>query len=91
MSLKIRLARGGTKKRPFYHVVVTDQRSKRDGRFIERLGYYNPAAKGAEHKLVGGNARSPPWNSHGLRVSDGISYQLNRAPKGDGVRLPCTE
>ena len=42
MALKIRLARGGSKKRPYYHVVVADVRSPRDGRFIERLGYWNP-------------------------------------------------
>ena len=42
MSLKIRLARAGTKKRPFYHIVIADSRSPRDGRFIERLGYFNP-------------------------------------------------
>ncbi|MGG2319927.1 30S ribosomal protein S16, partial [Salmonella enterica] len=44
--VKIRLARAGAKKRPFYHVVATDSRSSRDGKFIERLGYYNPSARG---------------------------------------------
>ena len=47
----IRLARGGAKKRPFYHVVVTDKRNKRDGRYIERAGYYNPLAKGQEKRI----------------------------------------
>ena len=42
MSLKLRMARAGTKKRPFYHIVIADSRSPRDGRFIERLGYFNP-------------------------------------------------
>ncbi len=50
--VKIRLARAGAKKRPFYHVVATDSRKARDGRFIERLGYYNPKATGAEKQLV---------------------------------------
>ena len=49
--VKIRLARGGAKKRPFYHIVVTDQRSKRDGRSIERVGYYNPVAQGNEKRV----------------------------------------
>lgn len=47
----IRLARGGSKKRPFYHMVVTDSRNARDGRYIERLGYFNPVAKGQEERL----------------------------------------
>ena len=47
----IRLARGGAKKRPFYNVVVADSRSRRDGRFIERVGYYNPVASGQETSL----------------------------------------
>jgi small subunit ribosomal protein S16 len=53
MSLKIRLARGGTKKRPFYHIVVADARSPRDGRFIEKLGTFNPLLdKTAENRVV---------------------------------------
>ena len=47
----IRLSRGGAKKRPFYHLVVADSRFKRDGRFIERLGFFNPVAQGAEEKV----------------------------------------
>src|SRR5690606_10559323 len=50
--VKIRLTRGGAKKRPFYHIIVTDSRSARDGRNIERLGYYNPVAQGAEERIV---------------------------------------
>ena len=49
--VSIRLSRGGAKKRPFYHIVVTDQRNRRDGRYIERLGFFNPVAKGKEEKL----------------------------------------
>ena len=47
----IRMSRGGAKKRPFYHIVLTDSRNKRDGRFIERLGFFNPRATGAEETL----------------------------------------
>ena len=47
----IRLARGGAKKKPFYHVVVTDSRNRRDGRYIERIGFFNPMAKGGEVRL----------------------------------------
>ena len=50
--VKIRLTRGGAKKRPFYHIIVTDVRSARDGRNIERVGYYNPVAQGAEQRVV---------------------------------------
>ena len=50
--VKIRLTRGGAKKRPFYHIIVTDSRSARDGRNIERVGYYNPVAQGAEQRIV---------------------------------------
>ena len=49
--VKIRLSRTGAKKRPFYHVVATDSRNRRDGRFIERLGFFNPVARGKEQKL----------------------------------------
>ncbi len=49
--VSIRLSRGGAKKRPFYHIVVTDQRNRRDGRYIERLGFFNPVAEGREEKL----------------------------------------
>lgn len=57
--VKIRLTRGGAKKRPFYHIIVTDVRSARDGRNIERLGYYNPVAQGAEPRVVLDIARRP--------------------------------
>ena len=59
----IRLARGGAKKRPFYHIVVTDSRSRRDSRYIERLGYFNPMAKGQEVRLNLENDRIDHWHS----------------------------
>ncbi len=57
----IRLARGGQKDRPFYHVVVTDSRNSRDGRYIERLGFFNPLAKGAEERLRLDSERIVHW------------------------------
>lgn len=77
----IRLARAGAKKRPFYHVVATDKRSARDGRFIERLGYYNPKATGTEQKLVLDLARVEHWTKHGAQVSDRVAFLIKGAPK----------
>ena len=68
----IRLARAGAKKRPFYHIVVADSRSPRDGRFIERLGFYNPIAVGAEEKLRVNNDRIESWVSQGAQPSSAV-------------------
>ena len=68
----IRLARGGAKKRPFYHIVVTDSRNRRDGRYIERLGYFNPVAKGKETKLLFDQERVDYWVSQGAQKSDRV-------------------
>ena len=70
--VKIRLTRGGAKKRPFYHIIVTDSRSARDGRNIERVGYYNPVAQGAEERVVLDTARVDHWVSKGAQVSDKV-------------------
>jgi small subunit ribosomal protein S16 len=68
MSLKLRLARGGTKKRPFYHIVVADARAPRDGRFIEKLGTYNPLlGKDAENRIVLNTERAQHWLSVGAK------------------------
>ncbi|HEU0198388.1 MAG TPA: 30S ribosomal protein S16 [Nevskiaceae bacterium] len=72
--VKIRLARTGAKKRPFYHIVATESRSARDGRFIERLGYYNPVARGAEQKLVLNAERVQYWQSKGAQVSSRVAF-----------------
>lgn len=77
----IRLARAGAKKRPFYHVVATEKRNPRDGRFIERLGYYNPNAKGAEQKLVLDFAKVEQWQKNGAQVSERVAYLIKSAPK----------
>lgn len=79
--VKIRLTRGGAKKRPFYHVVVTDQRNKRDGRYLERLGFFNPIAKGAEVGLRIDTARVDHWVKQGAQMSDRVAELMKRAAK----------
>jgi len=69
----IRLARGGAKKKPFYHVVVTDSRNRRDGRYIERLGFFNPMARGQAEKLRLNKERIEYWISKGAQTSDRVS------------------
>ena len=71
--VKIRLTRGGAKKRPFYHIIVTDQRNKRDGRSIERLGYYNPVAQGNEKRVELDTERVKHWVSHGAQLTEKVS------------------
>ncbi len=78
--MKIRLARAGAKKRPFYHVVATDSRSSRDGKFVERLGYYNPNARGGEQKLVIDAARVAYWQQNGAQVSERVAYLVKGVP-----------
>ena len=73
----IRLARGGTKKRPFFHLVVTNSRSTRDGRFIERLGFYNPIATGGEIKLQLHKDRFDYWTSKGAQPSARVLHLVN--------------
>lgn len=65
----IRLARGGAKKRPFYNIVVTDSRNPRDGRFIERVGFYNPVAPEGTEKLRVETDRVTYWRSQGAQIS----------------------
>jgi small subunit ribosomal protein S16 len=80
MSLKIRLARAGTKKRPFYHVVVADSRSPRDGRFIERIGYFNPLLKkDAKDRLKLDLDKVKAWLAKGALPSDRILRFLDEA------------
>ena len=68
----IRLARGGAKKRPFFHIVVTDSRNARDGRYIERLGFYNPVAAGSEVGLTIDRPRVDHWIAKGAQPSDRV-------------------
>ena len=76
----IRLARGGYKKSPFYHVVVTDSRNKRDGRYIERVGFFNPMAKGQAQGLRLNMERIEHWRSVGAQVSDRVAKLIAAAP-----------
>ncbi len=78
--VKIRLARAGSKKRPYYHVVATDSRSSRDGKFIERLGFFNPSARGQEVKLNIDTAKVSAWVKTGAQVSDRVSYLVKQMP-----------
>ena len=68
----IRLTRGGAKKRPFYHIIVTDSRAARDGRNIERLGYYNPIAAGGEKRVELDTERAQYWVGKGAQMSDKV-------------------
>ena len=77
----IRLARGGAKKRPFYNVVVTDSRNRRDGRFIERVGFYNPVAAAHEEGLRIAQDRVAYWRERGAKLSDTVSMLVGRAAK----------
>jgi small subunit ribosomal protein S16 len=80
MSLKIRLARAGTKKRPFYHVVIADSRSPRDGRFIERIGHFNPLlAKDAEGRLKLDLDKVKAWLAKGATPTDRVMRFLDDA------------
>ncbi len=75
----IRLSRGGCKKRPFYNIVVKDSRTKRDGRFIERLGFFNPTAQGAEERLRIDNERISYWVGQGAQTSDRVASLIKSA------------
>jgi small subunit ribosomal protein S16 len=77
----IRLSRGGAKKRPFYQVVVADVRSRRDGRYIERIGYFNPIAVGGEVKVRLDRERANYWISQGAKPTERVAELLKLAAK----------
>ena len=77
----IRLSRGGAKNRPFYHVVVTNSRSSRDGRYIERIGFFNPLARGQEEKLRLDSERVAYWRANGAQPSDRVAKLIKEAAK----------
>jgi small subunit ribosomal protein S16 len=81
----IRLSRGGAKKRPFYHVVVTDSRNRRDGRFIEQLGFFNPIATGGETKLNLKHERVAYWLGCGAQPSERVAKLLKIAANAEPV------
>ncbi|WP_299201982.1 30S ribosomal protein S16 [uncultured Amphritea sp.] len=75
----IRLARSGAKKRPFYHLTVADSRNPRDGRFIERVGFFNPLAKGQEESLRINQERIDYWVAKGAQLSDRVAKLIKDA------------
>jgi len=77
----IRLARGGAKKRPFYHLVVADSRRSRDGRFIEQVGFFNPVARGQEERLRIQQDRIDHWVGLGAKLSDRVQSLVKQAKK----------
>ena len=77
----IRLARGGAKKRPFYNIFVADARERRDGRFIERVGFYNPMAAGGEQPLRLALDRVSHWTGVGARLSPTVERLVDQARK----------
>ena len=83
--VSIRLSRGGVKKRPFYHIVVTDSRNRRDGRYIERLGFFNPFAAGKEEPLRLNLARTNYWIGVGAKPSDRVAHLIKKLTKNTPV------
>jgi small subunit ribosomal protein S16 len=89
MSLKIRLARGGTKKRPFYRIVVADSRSPRDGRYIERVGSYDPMLpKEHENRIVTKDERIQHWLSQGAQSTDRVARLLSQVGLAAAPAIP---
>lgn len=77
----IRLARGGSKKRPFYNIVAADSRNRRDGRFLERVGFYNPVASGAAEGLRVAYDRIDHWVTNGAQLSPTVARLIKQAKK----------
>jgi small subunit ribosomal protein S16 len=77
--VKIRLSRGGAKKTPFYHIVVTDSRKARDGRKIERIGFFNPVARGKEERLRVDLERVAYWSGVGAQISERVKSLVSEA------------
>ncbi len=78
----IRLSRAGAKKRPFYHIVVTDSRRRRDGNYIENIGYFNPIARGQEIRLHLETDKLAHWQSVGAQLSDRVRALTKEFNKG---------
>lgn len=89
--VSIRLSRGGAKKRPFYHIVVTDSRNRRDGRFIERLGFFNPIATGKEEHLRLDFARAQYWLSVGAQPTPRVAQLIKQQAKTASVETTSAE
>ncbi|MDR2614213.1 MAG: 30S ribosomal protein S16 [Candidatus Accumulibacter sp.] len=82
----IRLARGGAKKRPFYSVVVADSRTRRDGRFIERIGFYNPVASANEENLRIAVDRLNYWQQQGAQLSPTVTRLVRQSARAESAR-----
>jgi small subunit ribosomal protein S16 len=85
----IRLARGGSKKRPFYNIVVAESRERRDGRFIERVGFYNPVASGAEQPLRVALERVSYWAGVGAQLSPTVARLVEVAKTATAGQAPA--
>lgn len=83
--LMIRLARTGAKKQPFYHVTVAEKAARRDGRFVERVGFFNPVARGADERLRLDLARIEHWLSVGARPSERVRDLISEWKRHDGA------
>lgn len=83
--VKIRLSRGGAKKQPYYHIVVTDSRNARDGRNIERLGFFNPVARGQEERLRLDTERVDYWLGQGAQISERVRDLANEARRAQAA------
>ncbi|CAN5159437.1 hypothetical protein BH24PSE2_BH24PSE2_20040 [soil metagenome] len=86
--VSIRLSRGGARKHPFYHVVVTDSRNRRDGRYIERLGFFRPIAAAGEETLRLDLARAEHWIGQGARPSERVAKLIDRYRRKGAVAQP---
>lgn len=84
----IRLTRTGAKKAPFYHVVVADRRRSRDGRFLERLGFYNPSARGNDVRIQINQERLAHWTSVGAQMSERVAFLAKAQTTGELAPLP---
>ncbi len=89
--VKIRLSRGGAKKKPFYHIVVADIRARRDGRSIERLGFFNPVARGNSERLRLDLARVDYWESQGALMTDRVAAIVRNQRKAVQAETPAAE
>ena len=81
----IRLARGGSKKRPFYHLTVSDSRNARDARYIERIGFFNPIARGGEERLRVDLERVAYWQGQGAQISERVTALVKEAAKSSSL------
>ena len=77
----IRLSRGGSKKRPFYNIIATDHHNRRDGRFLERLGHYNPMAAASEREVTVATERVEFWASKGAQISPTVKRLLKQVAR----------